>query len=171
MPDYKHQEAHERWLSKAKALLEGMLDEIEEETDTTEDTRSGFDFWSLMDQRIIQVSQMLFSHWHYASAVFEATKLVNNEIKAVVQKVTWKEYDGTDLMNRAFSLGSPIILLGDLSTETGRNMQQGYMDIYRGTMSAVRNPKWHENIEIDEKKAIHFLFLVNLLLIKLEEKI
>ena len=156
------------WLYEAKLLLEWYLNEIESED---VESLSYPDFWQLFNRKIIEVSKKLFDDEHYSSAVFEATKLVNNEIKELVKKATGEEFDGTDLMNRAFSVKNPIILLWDLSNETGRNMQQGYMDIYRWTMSAIRNPKWHENIQIDKNKAIHFLFLTNLLLLKLEDQI
>jgi hypothetical protein len=89
----------------------------------------------------------------------------------MVKTATWEEFDWTDLMNRAFSLKNPIILLWDLSTETWKNMQLWYMDIYRWTMSAIRNPKWHDTVTITKEKAIHFLFLINLLLMKLGEQI
>jgi uncharacterized protein (TIGR02391 family) len=120
---------------------------------------------------LINVSQELFNNKHYSQSVFDWTKLLNNKIKEIVKDSTWNEFDWTDLMNRAFSLWKPIILLWDLNTETWKNLQQWYMDIYRWTMSAIRNPKWLEIITITKEKAIHFLFLINLLLIKLDEQI
>ena len=165
MPDSDIINAHIRGLNEAKILLDGMLDEIDEEPEPV----VSYDFWPLIDPRIISVSKKLFDDWHYASSVFEATKLVNNEIKTIVKDQIGEEFDGTDLMNRAFSLSNPIIQLWDLTNETGKNIQRWYMDIYRWTMSAIRNPKWHDNIQIDQKKAIHFLFLANLLLLKISD--
>lgn len=167
MPENDLDIKYRKWLHEALLLLEWFLNDLSEDSDVWLYS----DFWQLFNSKIIEVSKKLFDDWHYASAVFEATKLVNNEIKELVKKATGQEFDWTDLMNRAFSVKTPIILLWDLSNETGRNMQQWYMDIYRWTMSAIRNPKWHENIQIDKKKAIHFLFLANLLLLKMEDQV
>jgi len=48
-------------------------------------------------------------------------------------------------------------------------MQQGYLQIFAGTMMAVRNPKAHGFVEIDATRCIHFLFLASLLAHKLDE--
>ncbi len=42
------------------------------------------------------------------------------------------------------------------------------MQVFAGAMTGIKNPKAHENIVIDEVKAIHFLFLASLLLHKRE---
>jgi len=42
--------------------------------------------------------------------------------------------------------------------------------IARGAMTGIRNPKAHENITIDSRRAIHFLFLASLLMFKIDEK-
>lgn len=167
-PDSAFQLRYLQWLQESKLLLESFLDELDDVAITTQ---ISYDFWPLIDPKIVSVSRKLFDDWHYASSVFEATKFINNEIKWLVKDKTGQEFDGTDLMNRAFSLSDPIILLWDLSNETGRNTQKWYMDIYRWTISAIRNPKWHENIQIDQKKAIHFLFLANLLLLKISDTV
>jgi hypothetical protein len=56
-------------------------------------------------------------------------------------------------------------------SESGRNIQQGYMDIFAGAMTGIRNPKAHGNIQIDSKQAIHLLFLASLLLHKLDKQL
>jgi len=86
-----------------------------------------------------------------------------------VRRKTGKESDGTDLMHFAMSVKNPIIILGDSATETGRSMQQGYMEIFAGTMTGIRNPKAHENITIDRVRCVHFLFLASMLMSKLDE--
>jgi uncharacterized protein (TIGR02391 family) len=57
----------------------------------------------------------------------------------------------------AFSPKDPLVVLDDLSTESGRNAQQGYMQLYAGSMTGVRNPKAHANVTIDDIRARHFL--------------
>ncbi len=72
-------------------------------------------------------------------------------------------------MRQTFSPRTPIVALADLSTESGKNEQQGYMDIFAGTMTGIRNPKAHHNVVIDEKRTIHLLYLASLLMYKLDE--
>jgi uncharacterized protein (TIGR02391 family) len=74
-------------------------------------------------------------------------------------------------MNKAFSVNKPIVTLDDLSTDTGRNIQQGYMQIYAGAMIGIRNPKAHANITIDGLRAKHHLYLASLLAYRFEERL
>jgi uncharacterized protein (TIGR02391 family) len=97
-----------------------------------------------------------------------ALKAVNERVREIVKQVTGVEMDGSDLMNRAFSVKNPVLKLGDESN-TGKNMQVGYMQIFSGSMTGIRNPKAHGNIVIDEVRATHFLFLASLLMCKLDE--
>jgi uncharacterized protein (TIGR02391 family) len=97
-------------------------------------------------------------------------KSVNNRVKARVLEATQQELDGASLMNRAFSVNAPVIRLGDES-ESGRSIQQGYMQLFAGSMSGVRNPKAHDNLLISASRGEHFLFLASLLMYKLDEEL
>lgn len=127
-------------------------------------------FWDLLHPKIVEVSKSRFETKHFADSVEAAFKEINNTVKLIVKQKIGKEYDGADLMNRAFSEQNPIIVLDDLSTETGKNIQKGYMQIFSGSMTGIRNPKAHDNITIDSQRAIHFLFLASLLMFKIDEK-
>ena len=127
-------------------------------------------FWNLLHPKITAISKSRFDSKHYADSAEAALKEVNNIVKAIVKEKTGNEYDGADLMNRAFSIDRPIIKLEDLSTETGKNIQKGYMQIFAGAMTGIRNPKAHANIIIDSNRAIHFLFLASLLMYVIDEK-
>ena len=74
-------------------------------------------------------------------------------------------------MHQAFSPKKPVIILDDLSTETGRNTQQGYMEIFAGAMMGIRNPKAHANITISPERGLQFLVLASLLMSKLDESL
>lgn len=74
-------------------------------------------------------------------------------------------------MTLAFSPTNPIIVLGDLDTETGRGIQQGYMQIFAGSMTGIRNPKAHGNLHPDASKALHLICLASLLMTKFDERI
>lgn len=126
-------------------------------------------FWSLIHHDIETIAKQRFNSGHYADAVEASLKHVNSLVKSIVRNKTGLEFDGADLMSRAFSVRDPIIQLDDLEYETGKNIQVGYMQIFSGSMTGIRNPKAHENITIDKTRAVHFLFLSSLLLCKLEE--
>jgi uncharacterized protein (TIGR02391 family) len=100
------------------------------------------DFWSRLHPSVVRVSRARFDAGHYADAVEAAFKELNSITKEHVRKAT-QECDGADLMNRAFSLNNPLVRVSDLSTEDGKNMQKGYMQIFAGAMTGIRNPKGH----------------------------
>ena len=67
-------------------------------------------------------------------------------------------------MRSVFSVNSPVIEIDHITTETGRNIRQGYIEIFAGSMTAIRNPNAHAVIEIGKERAIHFIFLARLLM-------
>ena len=180
--DFKLIEEFDRWESKLEITLEKeifentlnkMKMEHEKRISKKDKQRPGTlnTFWDLLHPKIVKVSKSRFETNHFADSVEAAFKEVNNIVKVIVKQRIVKEYDGADLMYKAFSLQKPIIELDDLTTETGKNIQNGYMQIFAGSMIGIRNPKAHENITIDDKRAIHFLFLASLLMFKIDEEI
>ena len=125
--------------------------------------------FKLLHIEISTVSKKQFEDGYYAESVFTAFKYVNNKVKKKYKSIHGEELDGKNLMMNAFSDRNPVFEMGDLSTETGKNMQEGYRFIFAGAMQAIRNPKAHELIQIDKIRAIHFLFLASLQLHKLDE--
>lgn len=125
--------------------------------------------WGLIHPTIERISRSRFEAGHYADSVEAAFKEINRAVKLIYKSETGEEVDGASLMQKAFSPNKPIICIGDLSTESGRNIQQGYMQIYAGAMTGIRNPKAHENLEIDSSRVSHFLILASLLMFRLDE--
>src|ERR1017187_1367929 len=129
------------------------------------------DFWSRFHPSLTQVAKDRFEASHYADAVEAAFKELNSKVKTYIKRATDQEFDGADLMQRAFSPNAPVVRLADLSTEDGRNIQQGYMQIFAGSMTGIRNPKAHSNIIIDASRAIHLLHLASLLHFVFDERL
>jgi len=127
------------------------------------------DFWSMIHKDIIKVAKNKFEDGYYADAVESAFKEINKRVKEIMKNKTGEELDGASLMYKAFSENKPVVILDNLSTETGRNIQKGYMQIFAGAMIGIRNPKAHENIVISKERATHFIFLASLLMCKLDE--
>lgn len=126
--------------------------------------------WDLLHPSVVKIARKRFESGHYADAVEAALKELNTAVKKIYLKSTGVELDGVKLMRKAFAHENPVVFLDDLSKETGRNIQQGYMDIFAGAMSGIRNPKAHDNVEIDEQRAFHHLFVASLLFYKLDER-
>lgn len=87
------------------------------------------------------VTRKLFVDGHYARAVEEAYKCINNRVKAR----SGLSADGQDLMNQAFSINNPVLKLNALETASQRDEQLGYMLTLGGCMTGIRNPRAHEH--------------------------
>ena len=125
--------------------------------------------WSMLHPQIVSVAKGRFESGHYADSVEASLKAVNKRVKDRYRIATGKELDGHGLMTQAFSANNPVIVLDDLSTQSGKDIQQGYMQIFAGSMTGIRNPKAHDNISIDQQRAIHLLYLASLLMFKLDD--
>lgn len=117
------------------------------------------------DEQLRQVSGQLFLDTHYARAVEEAFKCLNNAVK---DKSGLADRDGAALMRAAFSANTPVLKFGDSGSNSARDEQQGYMEIFAGSMTGIRNPRAHDHELTDEPEvALELLVLANHLMRKL----
>ena len=101
----------------------------------------------------------LFSGGHYALAVQKACTYIDNMVR---QKSGHTDKDGADLMRVVFSPNRPILRLNKLENRSDRNEQQGYMEIFAGTMIGIRNPRVHEyDLEDSPGEALEMLVMAN----------
>ena len=128
-------------------------------------------FWGFVHPRIKALAQPRFEAGFFGDAVEASFKEVNDSVKRLFVEAEGREADGAGLMNKVFSPKNPIIRLGDLDTDTGCNIQQGYMQIFAGAMTGIRNPKAHGNLNPDSRKALHLIALASLLMYKIDERI
>ena len=128
-------------------------------------------FWQLVHPRVAVLARRRFETGFYGDAVGAVYTEINQAVKRIVKEVDGRELDGVSLMNTAFSPNRPLIKLTQLETATDRNIQQGYMQIMAGAMTGIRNPKAHDNLNPDSKKALHLLCLASLLMHKIDERI
>ena len=78
--------------------------------------------------------------------------------------------DGTGLMGNAFKDDQPALVLADLTTQTGKDIQAGYRFLFMGSQQAIRNPAAHEQFgEMEDDEAFELLGLASLLMRKLDE--
>lgn len=72
-------------------------------------------------------------------------------------------------MRKAFSSSDPLLIFEGIDTGSGKNVQEGYMQIFAGAMQGIRNPKAHENMYISREDAVKRLVLASLLMDKIDE--
>lgn len=109
--------------------------------------------WQEIHKVIEVVAKPRFNSGHYGDSVESAFKEINHQIKLEYKNLKGQELDGDNLMHKAFSPKDPVFKLNTLSTESDRNFQQGYMEIFAGCMKGIRNPKAHENLNITKQDA------------------
>lgn len=115
---------------------------------------------------VLAVAEQLFKDGHRAAAVFEAAKAVNNRVK----KLSGISGDGMGLMSNAFREEHPALVLADLTTQTGKDIQAGYRFLFMGSQQAIRNPAAHEQFgELDDHEAFELLSLASHLMRKLDQ--
>ena len=99
------------------------------------------------DDDLRKTSRKLFLDGYYALAVEEAYKCLNNIVKDLSGL---HHLDGVDLMKNAFSLNKPVLRLNELRTQSERNQQLGYMEMFGAVITGIRNPRAHEHTYLDD---------------------
>jgi uncharacterized protein (TIGR02391 family) len=121
---------------------------------------------AVLHPEILAVAEQLFRDEHRAAAVFEAAKAVHNRVK----KMTGLSGDGAGLMGNAFKADQPALMLADLTTQIGKDIQAGYRFLFMGSQQAIRNPAAHEQFgKMDDDEAFELLGLASHLMRKLDE--
>ena len=156
--DYPPYEFGHQDMLKMVAHLQALRGRLDEST-TSPDAEM---LMALLHPRIRDTSE-----GHYAPAVLEAYKFVNNAVKA---RYPSQELDGVALMSHAFGSERPVIRLTACETKSERDEQQGFMYLYMGAIQGIRNPLAHEDItQLDSAKAFEHLTFASLLLRRLDE--
>ncbi|MFN8237272.1 MAG: TIGR02391 family protein [Chitinophagales bacterium] len=133
-----------------------------------ETTKLYSDFWNLINEKIQKVTRKKFETGFYSDAIESALKEINSTVKKIVKAKTGEEIDGANLMQKALSVKNPIIELADLTTESGRNVQSGYLQIFSGAMTGIRNPKAHDNLDTDIDETVRLLCFCGELMDKID---
>ena len=121
---------------------------------------------AVTDELLRATSRKLFADGHCTRAVEEAFKCLNNTVK---DKSGITQQDGAGLMRSAFSVNSPKLKLNVFQSQSDRDEQQGYMDLFAGSMTGIRNPRAHEHGLIDNPDvALELLVFANHLMRKLQ---
>lgn len=121
------------------------------------------------DKELRKHTEKLFQNGHYSRAVEEGFKFLDNAVKKTARPED-KKLSGAALMNKTFSSSSPLLKLNKGRTQSEVDEQQGYMLIFAGCMTGIRNPRAHESDwEDSETRALELLVLANHLIVKVRE--
>ena len=164
--EWKVQRAYEHGLQSARALLESLMEEI---TEYGLENNDGSIDKECMHPDVDELSKKAMQADLYADAVERAFKAINSRVKKMVKGQVPAGDDGVKLMQEVFSEKSPLIRVASDDDPSGADVQRGYMFMFAGGMSAIRNPKAHDNIEIDRNDALRKLYFASMLMYKLDE--
>lgn len=114
------------------------------------------------DDELRSISRQLFIDGHYAMAVEEGYKFLNNLVRRRAGLTNSSASDAS-LMTTAFSEKSPKLRLSkDLRSQSARDRQQGYMRMFEGATIGIRNPRAHTHAHADDpRNALELLAFCN----------
>lgn len=122
----------------------------------------------LLHGAVSKAAQDHFIEGRYRNAVLDGIAAVFGLIRAR----TGLEIDGSGLATTALSPNNPRLIMGNLNTESGENLQKGIMFLLQGVFSAVRNPTAHSlNEDIGAIEAAQLLALLSWLEEKIESAV
>ena len=155
-------------IEKRITKLEGMMERLELYQDVEAEKKGTINYdLSNLHSKIIESSSRLFNDKHYAQAIFEAFKQINDYVK---EKSGIQDRDGASLMEYVFSPNNPILAFNEFKTQSEKDEQLGFMLIFRGAMLGIRNPKAHEIIvQRDPIKTLEYLAFASLLIKMVED--
>jgi len=113
------------------------------------------------EAELITATKSQYETGHFRESVLNAYICVNNLVKSK----SGIEKDGSSLMKEAFSANSPLLKVNNFNTASEKDEQLGYMEIFSGCMTGIRNPRAHETDWPDDKqKALALLIWANYLI-------
>jgi uncharacterized protein (TIGR02391 family) len=106
---------------------------------------------------------------NYFHAVFEATKSVSAKIRFLIGHPG----DGATLVQAALGGRNPPLAINDLTTDSERSEQSGFLNLVVGLFGTVRNPLAHNpRVEwaMNEQDALDILTLISLIHRKIDQR-
>ena len=163
-PLYEVHEAIRSHIAQAVSVLNAIKEHFEE---TLEDAGvigsikpikayEGLD----LHPAISRACSQLFKDGHYSNAVEDGVKALNALVRL---NSGVEDKDGTGLMEFVFSPKNPILKINDLADQSDLDEQKGFMNLFSGAVSGLRNPRAHKIIKDDPEMALEFIALISLL--------
>lgn len=147
-------------ISQLESIVEGFTESLEDAgRGQTSRSLRAYDGLELHPE-IERAVGNLFRDGHYANAVEDAVKALNSLVRL---RSGVDDKDGVALMQFVFSASNPILRFNGLVDESDRNEQVGFMQLFCGAVSGLRNPRAHKLIVDDSERALEFIAFVSLL--------
>jgi len=122
-------------------------------------------FEHLLHPAIAKSSYKQYCNGHFRDAVLNSVVAIFDYIRTL----TGIDADGEALINKAFSLDDPFIVLTELTSESGKNDQKGFMQIFKGAFQGIRNPAAHSlNHDLTAEATAQYLIFASLLARRLD---
>lgn len=136
------------------------LDALYKTTPTSSGTAKIFDEL-VTNKTLHKKTEKLFKDGHHARAVEEAYKLLDNVVKTKAN-LRQSNLSGSSLMQKVFTPNKPILRMNAGATVSEQDEQNGYMQIYAGCMTGIRNPRAHDSDwEDTEDRALQLIVFAN----------
>ncbi len=126
----------------------------------------------LLHPGIQRVSEKLYKDGSYAEAACNAFIEIDSRLQKIYREKcpnTGKELSGQSLMNKVFADNDPVLEAGNLTTQIGKDIQSGTRFMFAGAMSALRNPKSHQNITLGKEECMRRLVFASMLMYRIDE--
>lgn len=129
------------------------------------------DIWDYIHPKIQKVSKGQYLSGFYADAAENAFKEINARTKRIYANARPNTPipDGATAMTTVYSSNNPIVEFCDRQTESGQNIQLGFMKMAEGAMIALRNPVAHENLNMSQDDAMRQLMFASMIMYKIDE--
>ena len=110
----------------------------------------------VIDASLRSATRRLFRDAHYAQAVTEAYKVVNNTVRTRAGTPT---KDGTPMMMVVFDRDKPVLRINAGKSQSDGDEQEGYKFMFAGAMLGIRNPRSHLH-DVNDEAAVALEMLV-----------
>lgn len=118
--------------------------------------------WPMIHPNISNVVKKLMLNKHYESAVTTSVKLLENYIRDIYKGQTGKDMNGVPLMQNIFNPNNPVLRFEDINSQSGKDLQDGYRQIFVGVQLGIRNPYSHDtDRKPTEHEALHIIVMIS----------
>lgn len=127
---------------------------------------AGIEFSHLLHSQIVEHALPKYQDGHYRNAVLDSVIAVFD----LIRNRTGLSEDGDELIGKAFSLSKPYLILSEIDSDSGKNNQKGFIQIFKGIYQGVRNPSAHSlSSDLTNIEAAQYLVFASLLARRVEE--
>jgi len=127
--------------------------------------------WRHLNTNIKDRIKQYYVNKQYAFAADQAAKIYCE----IIREMTGSDLDGRKLTDKVFPGNTPYIKICDISTDTGKSMQEGQHFLSSGVMASFRNPASHTPIDklvpekFSELDCLNVLSLISFLLERIKD--